>query len=254
MKKIILFFILIFGFNLFSDNSDIYIKPPVSPYDEFLKKVKVLEEKIKNGDKKAINNLGNLYAKDENSRNIPKAKEYYKLAIKNGSEVAKRNLEIANKLPKLYPKFTLCDCWPTINFVRESDDKVLRMTIRGFPVGKEEIKEIEKKEIAEEIEYIVNVFFEDEEFEIVGYADETENNKKKLSLMRAEKMAEFFKQNGLRKDIKITKINGKGSENPVDTNDTVEGRYNNRRIEILPKNGKVKKIDIDGLLNQLEDE
>ena len=67
-------------------------------------------------------------------------------------------------------------------------------------------------------------------------------------------MAEFFKQNGLRKDIKITKINGKGSENPVDTNDTVEGRYNNRRIEILPKNGKVKKIDIDGLLNQLEDE
>ena len=79
-------------------------------------------------------------------------------------------------------------------------------------------------------------------------------NKKKLSLSRAGKMAEFLKQNGLRKDIKITKMIGKGSENPIDTNDTVEGRYNNRRVEILLKNGKVKKIDISKLLNQLKDE
>ena len=67
-------------------------------------------------------------------------------------------------------------------------------------------------------------------------------------------MAEFLKQNGLRKDIKITKMIGKESEDPIDTNDTVEGRYNNRRVEILLKNGKVKKIDISNLLNQLKDE
>ena len=79
-------------------------------------------------------------------------------------------------------------------------------------------------------------------------------NKKKLSLSRAEKMAEFLKQNGLRKDIKISKITGKSSENPVDTNDTEIGRYNNRRVEIFLKNGKVKKIDVEGLLNQLKDE
>ena len=243
MKKIILFFTLVLTINLFSNTS----------YDEFFKKVEILKEKIKNGDKKAINNLGNLYAKNENSRNIPKAKEYYRLAIKNGSEIASKNLEIANKLPKLCPERSICENWTTIRFV-EKDGKIEKMVISGFPVDKEEVTETEKQEIRKEIEYILNIFFENEEFEIVGYADKTENNKNKLSLLRAEKMAEFLKQNGLRKDIKITKMIGKGSENPIDTNDTVEGRYNNRRVEILLKNGEVKKIDISNLLNQLKDE
>ena len=128
------------------------------------------------------------------------------------------------------------------------------MIIKGFSIDKGEVNKTQKQAIKEEIEYMLNVFFENEDFEIVGYTDETENNKKKLSLLRAEKMAEFLKQNGLRKDIKINKITGKGSENPIDTNDTVEGRYNNRRVEILLKNGKVKKIDIDILLNKLKNE
>ena len=243
MKKIILFFTLVLTINLFSNTS----------YDEFFQKVELLEEKIKNGDKKAINNLGNLYAKNENSRNIPKAEEYYRLAIKNGSEIVSKNLEIANKLPKLCPERAICENWTTIRFVEE-DGKIEKMVIRGFPVDKEEVTETEKREIREEIEYLLNIFFENEEFEIVGYIDKTENNKNKLSLLRAEKMAEFLKQNGLRKDIKITKMIGKGSEDPIDTNDTVEGRYNNRRVEILLKNGKVKKIDISNLLNQLKDE
>ena len=243
MKKIILFFTLVLTINLFSNTS----------YDEFFKKVEILKEKIKNGDKKAINNLGNLYAKDENSRNIPKAKEYYRLAIKNGSEIASKNLEIANKLPKLCPERSICENWTTIRFVEE-DGKIEKMVISGFPVDKEEATETEKQEIRKEIEYILNIFFENEEFEIVGYTDETERNKKRLSLSRAEKMVEFLKQNGLRKDIKITKMIGKGSENPIDTNDTEIGRYNNRRVEILLKTGKVKKIDISKLLNQLKDE
>ena len=243
MKKIILLFTIILEFNLFSN----------TPYDEFFQKVEKLEEKIKNGDKKAINNLGNLYAKDKNSRNIPKAKEYYRLAIKNGSEIASKNLEIANKLPKLCPERSICENWTTIRFV-EKDGKIEKMVISGFPVDKEEVTETEKQEIRKEIEYILNIFFENEEFEIVGYTDKTENNKNKLSLLRAEKMAEFLKQNGLRKDIKITKMIGKGSENPIDTNDTEIGRYNNRRVEILLKTGEVKKIDIEKLLNQLKDE
>ena len=253
MKKIILLFTIILEFNLFSDNLKNNEMTNISSYDEFFQKVEKLEEKIKNGDKKAINNLGNLYAKDKNSRNIPKAKEYYRLAIKNGSEIASKNLEIANKLPKLCPERSICENWTTIRFV-EKDGKIEKMVISGFPVDKEEVTETEKQEIRKEIEYLLNIFFENEEFEIVGYADKTENNKNKLSLLRAEKMAEFLKQNGLRKDIKITKMIGKGSENPIDTNDTEIGRYNNRRVEILLKTGEVKKIDIEKLLNQLKDE
>ncbi len=253
MKKIILLFTIILGFNLFSDNLKNNERANISSYDEFFQKVKKLEEKIKNGDKKAINNLGNLYAKDKNSRNIPKAKEYYRLAIKNGSEIAKKNLEIADKLPKLCPDGAICENWTTIRFV-DKDGKIEKMVISGFPADKEEVTETEKQEIRKEIEYILNIFFENEEFEIVGYADKTENNKNNLSLLRAEKMAEFLKQNGLRKDIKITKMIGKGSENPIDTNDTEIGRYNNRRVEILLKTGEVKKIDIEKLLNQLKDE
>ena len=242
MRKIILLFTIILEFNLFSN----------TPYDEFFQKVEQLEEKIKNGDEKAINNLGNLYAKDKNSRNIPKAKEYYRLAIKNGSEIAKKNLEIANKLPKLCPDGAICENWTTIRFV-DKDGKIVKMIIRGFPVNKEEVTEIEKREIKGEIEYLLNVFLQNEEFVVVGYADEAEKNKKKLSLSR-EKMAEFLKQNGLRKDIKISKITGKSSENPVDTNDTEIGRYNNRRVEIFLKNGEIKKIDVNELLNQLKEE
>ena len=253
MKKIILLFTIILEFNLFSDNLKNNEMANISSYDEFFQKVEQLEEKIKNGDKKVINNLGNLYAKDKNSRNIPKAKEYYRLAIKNGSEIASKNLEIANKLPKLCPERSICENWTTIRFV-EKDGKIEKMVISGFPVDKEEVTETEKQKIRKEIEYILNIFFENEEFEIVGYADKTENNKNKLSLLRAEKMAEFLKRNGLRKDIKITKMIGKGSENPIDTNDTEIGRYNNHRVEILLKTGEVKKIDIEKLLNQLKDE
>ena len=172
MKKIILLFTIILEFNLFSSMS----------YDEFFQKVEILEGKIKNGDKKAINNLGNLYAKNENSRNIPKAKEYYRLAIKNGSEIASKNLEIANKLPKLCPERSICENWTTIRFVEE-DRKIEKMVISGFPVDKE-VTETEKQEIRKEIEYILNIFFENEEFEIVGYTDKTENNKNKLSLLK----------------------------------------------------------------------
>ena len=162
-------------------------------------------------------------------------------------------LKLLVKISKLCPERAICENWTTIRFVEE-DGKIEKMVISGFPADKEEVTETEKQEIRKEIEYLLNIFFENEEFEIVGYADKTENNKNKLSLLRAEKMAEFLKQNGLRKDIKITKMIGKGSENPIDTNDTEIGRYNNRRVEILLKTGEVKKIDIEKLLNQLKDE
>lgn len=50
------------------------------------------------------------------------------------------------------------------------------------------------------------------------------------------------------------KIRGEGSRNPVDTNKTVQGRYNNRRVEIIVKNAKERKVNLFELKESLEDE
>ena len=57
--------------------------------------------------------------------------------------------------------------------------------------------------------------------------------------------------------MRIVKVLGKGSENPVDSNDTIAERYNNRRVEIIVKNIVEKNFDLsllNELKNQLEDE
>ena len=83
------------------------------------------------------------------------------------------------------------------------------------------------------------------------------NKNKKLSLERAKRLAQLFRENGLKDEMRIVKVLGKGSENSSDTNDTVEGRYNNRRVEIIGKNVVEKNFDLslfNELKNQLEDE
>ena len=57
--------------------------------------------------------------------------------------------------------------------------------------------------------------------------------------------------------MRIVKVLGKGSENPMDSNDTIAERYNNRRVEIIVKNVVEKNFDLslfNELKNQLEDE
>ena len=54
-------------------------------------------------------------------------------------------------------------------------------------------------------------------------------------------MAKLLREYGLDKRFSIEKIIGKGGEMPMDTNATVEGRYNNRRIEIILNNLEYKK-------------
>ena len=91
--------------------------------------------------------------------------------------------------------------------------------------------------------------------EFIGYNDNKEN--KKLSFERAKRLAELFRESGLKDEMRIVKVLGKGSENSSDTNDTVEGRYNNRRVEIIGKNVVKKNFDLsllNELKNQLDDE
>jgi len=76
-------------------------------------------------------------------------------------------------------------------------------------------------------------------------------------LERAKRLAELFRESGLKDEMRIVKVLGKGSENPVDSNDTIAERYNNRKVEIIVKNVVKKNFDLsllNELKNQLDDE
>ncbi|HEY6159829.1 MAG TPA: OmpA family protein, partial [Bacteroidia bacterium] len=69
------------------------------------------------------------------------------------------------------------------------------------------------------------------EIEIVGHTDNTGNEEenKKLSFHRAEAVVKYLVDNGIAPQ-RLT-CSGKGSDEPLSTNDTEEGKQQNRRVE-----------------------
>ena len=122
----------------------------------------------------------------------------------------------------------------------EGDSKCV---IRGFKVNGEIINE----EGSQDIKYIVhfiNNFAESGSIEIVGHTDSigTKRHNLKLSIIRAQNTAKILREFGLNEKFIISKITGEGENFPIDTNGTVAGRYNNRRVEIFIKNIKFKEL------------
>ena len=121
----------------------------------------------------------------------------------------------------------------------EGDTKCV---IQGFKVNGEIINE----EGSQDIKYIVhfiNNFAESGSIEIIGHADSsgTKRHNLKLSITRAENTAKMLREFGLNEKFIISKITGEGENFPIDTNATVNGRYNNRRVEIFIENIKFKE-------------
>lgn len=121
----------------------------------------------------------------------------------------------------------------------EGDTKCV---IQGFKVNGEIINE----EGSQDIKYIVhfiNNFAESGSIEIIGHADSsgTKRHNLKLSIIRAENAAKMLREFGLNEKFIINKITGEGEDFPIDTNATVNGRYNNRRVEIFIENIKFKE-------------
>ena len=116
---------------------------------------------------------------------------------------------------------------------------------RGFKVDGEEMNEVEREDLKYNV-HILNKYVEKGSIEIIGYTDSTGSKKHnlKLSLIRAKNAAKLLREYGLDKRFSIVKIMGKGEEVPSDTNETVEGRYYNRRVEIIFNNMEYKKSSI----------
>lgn len=115
--------------------------------------------------------------------------------------------------------------------------------VRGFKVDGEKMNESESYDL-KYIANMLNTHIEKGSLEIIGHTDSTGSKKHnlKLSLARARNAAKLLQEYGLDKRFSIVKITGKGGEVPADTNETVEGRYNNRRIEIILNDLEYKKL------------
>ena len=88
------------------------------------------------------------------------------------------------------------------------------------------------KDYVEKNDYVVS---------IIGYTDKSgaSSYNKRLSLRRAEKVGSKLIEFGLSKD-RIVDLVGRGDSNPIKTNDTKEGREENRRVEFrFVKRGQV---------------
>ncbi|WP_304181350.1 OmpA family protein [Leptotrichia trevisanii] len=144
----------------------------------------------------------------------------------------------------LFCIFTIVNISFSTTLVVPCNREEKKCVIRGFKVNGRIITEYQIFDL-KEIVNILNKFGESGTVDFVGYTDSTGTKKynQKLSLERARNVARLFREFGLKDAISIGKISGKGEEDPVDLNDTDQGKYSNRRVEILFNNLKWKNFE-----------
>ena len=109
--------------------------------------------------------------------------------------------------------------------------------IRGFKVDGRVPNATEAQDLRT-IAGIINQFADGGSIDFIGHTDSTGSDayNQKLSVARAQNVARLLREYGLKNSVSYGAITGKGESQPSDTNNTVEGRYNNRRVELFFKN------------------
>ena len=123
-----------------------------------------------------------------------------------------------------------------------------KCVIRGFKVDGRVPNEAEARDLGT-IANVINQFAEGGSIDFVGHTDSTGSAayNQKLSVARAQNVARLLRDYGLKNSISYGTITGQGESNPADTNDTVEGRYNNRRVELFFQNVDFENVRfVDG--------
>ena len=144
----------------------------------------------------------------------------------------------------LFCIFTIVNISFSTTLVVPCNREEKKCVIRGFKVDGRIITEYQIFDL-KEIVNILNKFGESGTVDFIGHTDSngTKKYNQKLSLIRARNVARLFREFGLKDTISIGEISGKGEENPVDLNETDQGKYSNRRVEILFNNLKWKKFE-----------
>ena len=114
-----------------------------------------------------------------------------------------------------------------------------KCVIRGFKVDGRVPNETEQNDLRS-IAGVINQFADGGSIDFVGHTDSTGSAayNQKLSVARAQNVARLLREYGLKNTISYGTITGQGEANPMDTNDTEQGRYNNRRVELFFQNVK----------------
>lgn len=130
-----------------------------------------------------------------------------------------------------------------VNIVAPKEEKVVlfpshcsedKCIINGFSVDSRtpDASEIEQIKLFVDT---VNKFADSATVRVVGHTDSQGSAvyNKKLGQQRANTIANLLKNNGLKPSIKIVTVTSDGEDNPMDTNSTAAGRYQNRRVELI---------------------
>ncbi len=117
----------------------------------------------------------------------------------------------------------------------KEDQRGTVITLDGsvlFLTGKSELLPLAKRKL-DDVAKALNDIEDEQSITVEGYTDSrgSEDNNRKLSEQRAQSVRSYLVQKGVPAD-RITAV-GKGESDPVATNDTAEGRANNRRVEIV---------------------
>ena len=123
-----------------------------------------------------------------------------------------------------------------------------KCTIKGFKVDGRVPNEAEARDLGT-IANVINQFAEGGSIDFVGHTDSTGSDayNQKLSVARAQNVARLLKEYGLKNTVSYGTITGRGESQPVDTNNTVQGRYNNRRVELFFQNVDFENVRfVDG--------
>lgn len=118
-----------------------------------------------------------------------------------------------------------------ITMGRQGDDILMQMPDVTFDTGRASIK-AEYREVLDDMALILNEYG-DTGVAVIGHADSTGNPavNQRLSESRARAVVAYL----VSKDVAASRLaaSGEGEARPVASNDTPEGRAQNRRVEIV---------------------
>jgi len=165
-----------------------------------------------------------------------------------GPKVVERTVTVEKPVEVVKPQEPKVIGAKTVELPFSCSAKEKKCVIKGFKVDGRVPNEAEARDLGT-IANVINQFAEGGSIDFVGHTDSTGSDayNQKLSVARAQNVARLLKEYGLKNTVSYGTITGRGESQPIDTNNTVQGRYNNRRVELFFQNVDFENVRfVDG--------